>query len=201
VCTGRKPGKAIITWSYKGVTGNRNVTVVGTGSPTASTGGQCDAPPCREICQANCRSLERAVGNCDVACTGQPSCGRSNFKLGEVKAACYENVLRRCNQGRSGRSGGWCVGVGAQKTCEKRAEYICGCDPAKNPQCGGTWQTSTDGEPWRARLAALPPGALLSSPLRSACGDGMTVWLATFAPGLARFLQNPAELVHASGGP
>ncbi len=105
--------------------------------PAAATGGQCDQPLCREMQQINCKSLGRAMGNCDAA--GVPSCGRSDFTLAEVKAACFDNMLRRCNQGVAGGTGSSCVKPGADASCAVRAMRVCGCDPATQPQCRGKW--------------------------------------------------------------
>ncbi len=116
--------------------------------PTAASGAACDAPLCREMQVINCRSLGTPIGNCEQAGAGSndkstpgvPSCGRSNFKLAEVKAACYANMLARCNQGMSGRTGNWCVQKGADPSCEARAMRVCGCDAATHPRCGGKWE-------------------------------------------------------------
>ncbi len=92
-----------------------------------------------EMCQANCRSFGSNYGNCDQACVGMTKCGRSNFKMAEVKAACYSNMLTRCNQGMAGGSGDWCVRKGSDASCEARAQRVCGCPVATHPQCRGNW--------------------------------------------------------------
>ena len=104
-----------------------------------ATGAQCSAPLCLEMCQKNCESFMASYGDCSKSCLGLKSCGLSNFKLKEVKAACYLNMLTRCNQGMAGGSGGWCVKKGADASCEARAQRVCGCPVATHPQCKGEW--------------------------------------------------------------
>jgi hypothetical protein len=158
-------------------------------SPPASTG-QCDPPLCREMCQKNCESISSSLGgSCASACSTMSPCGSSNFTLAQVKAACYGNILTRCNQGKSGRTGGWCVGVGADGTCEKRALSICGCDPITHPQCGGKWQSSVLDRSFLARVRhpfATPPSWT--------CGMPMGAWTLTSASNVVHLLISPVDL-------
>ncbi|HVL59465.1 MAG TPA: hypothetical protein VM491_23475, partial [Burkholderiaceae bacterium] len=110
-----------------------------------TTGPACDPPICREMQVRNCESLGTAIGNCMQAGAGLPSCGRSKFTLAEVKAACYDNMVRRCQQGTSQVAqkltpGNWCAQRGADPSCEVRAQRVCGCNPKTHPACRGKWE-------------------------------------------------------------
>jgi RHS repeat-associated protein len=96
----------------------------GIGSPAVASGQNCDPPLCTRRGQTDCQ---------------EPRLG-PDPKPGDWEKKCYENMLRRCNQGMSGRTGGWCVRKGADASCEARAERVCGCDPVMNPRCGGKWE-------------------------------------------------------------
>ncbi len=112
--------------------------------PKPGSAGQCDPPICIDMCKRNCQSFSQGAidfctHGCDKArpCTAQEKDDAKS--LAKVKAECYRNILTRCNQGQSGRTGDWCVGPGADKTCDKRAHSVCGCDPQTHPECGGKW--------------------------------------------------------------
>jgi hypothetical protein len=118
-------------------------------------------------------------------------CSGSSYTLAQVKAACYQNALLRCQQGQAGRTGGSCVGVGAEGTCDKKALTICGCDPVRNPQCRGEWKPKaalpdTLTAP-RARLASFEPSTWT-------CGAPIADRLLASMKQYFRFLISPADL-------
>jgi len=89
------------------------------------------------------------VKSCADTCKPMNMCPKASYKLAEVKAACYDNILTRCKQGQAGWGGQWRVGPGADKTCEARAQQICKC--GDKPACRGNWGSSRDETPqWYA---------------------------------------------------
>ena len=90
----------------------------------------------------------------------------TSYKVAEVKAACYDNILTRCEQGQAGWGGDWCVGPGADKTCEARAQQICKC--GNKPGCRGEWGSSLEETPrWFAGDANRCPSSLARCRVRS----------------------------------
>jgi len=84
------------------------------------------------------------------------NCPKTSYKVAEVKAACYDNILTRCKQGQAGWGGDWCVGPGADKTCEARAQQICKC--GNKPGCRGEWGSSLEETPrWFAGASEPMP--------------------------------------------
>jgi hypothetical protein len=105
--------------------------------PPPASGAQCSAPLCRQMSQANC---ERLGGpNCANMAASLPSCpGFPASPIGpltkaqqaqlapeKVRAACYSNMLLRCQQGEAGGTGGFCVRKGGEPSCEVRAQRSC----------------------------------------------------------------------------
>ena len=102
------------------------------------------------MCEINCNATNNIgfVKSCADTCKPMNMCPKTSYKLDEVKAACYDNILTRCKQGQAGWGGEWCVGPGADKTCEARAQQICKC--GDKPACRGNWGSSLDEPRWYA---------------------------------------------------
>ena len=72
--------------------------------PVAAAGGECRKPTCSRDGQTDCESVP--IGT-------------------DWTAACYANMLSRCNQGMAGATGATCVHRGADPSCEVRAKRVC----------------------------------------------------------------------------
>ena len=101
------------------------------------------------MCTVNCNASNTIgfVASCADTCKTMSACPKSSYKLAEVKPACYDNILTRCKQGQAGWGGDWCVGPGADKTCEARAQQVCKC--GDKPACRGNWGSLQEDAPRR----------------------------------------------------
>jgi hypothetical protein len=80
--------------------------VPGTQTPPASSG-QCPEPLCYYAGQEKCQK------------------GPLPNQPGWI-AACKANVIARCHEGENAPVGGWCIRPGAEKSCQAKAQAICG---------------------------------------------------------------------------
>ena len=85
----------------------------------------CGEPLCRELCTASggtaCTTRQCTKAELQAVSTDGKG---NNIDSAKLYKACYDNMFSRCSN--PPRTGEWCVGPGADKTCDARAKRVCG---------------------------------------------------------------------------